>query len=301
MAIQTPPIPKHQRKSDDGNTPPALRQSSAPAPLWLCDVTKEPVAPDACLACSRNGRPHACSFTPPVLAALRNSMRSDSALRAIYALARQQGKTVLRVSSLTGCTRQAWYRLTQGTPLETPSRHWARLRGTIFHKALESMAGETVLAEQRFVVDLAPWDVQAVIAGMVDHYDPATGILTDLKTMNTWKKLASYPDLPHKHHVAQVWIYGWLLEKAGLGYPRRMAITYMTMGDIRTVPVDLPTPEGRQFVEARIVAKARAIVEADAALGPKGDPQADWQCRYCLYKTACPDRRKPAKKNGNGK
>ncbi len=305
MAISTPPTPDDTQTKPNGNDAAPVPATLTSPPLWLCDVTKEPVAPDACLACARNGRPEGCSFTPPILEALRSSMKSDAALRAIYSWAAQQDVTVLRVSSLTGCTRKAWYRLIQGTPLETPSRHWARLRGTIFHKALESMADETVMAEQRFIVDLRPFGVKAAIAGMVDHYDPATGVLTDLKTMNTWKKLSQYPDLPHKHHIAQVWIYGWLLEKAGLGYPRKMEITYMTMGDIRTVPVGLPTPEGKQYVEARIVAKAKAIVEADPTQGPKGDAQADWECRYCLFKAACPDKRKtppkPKKKTAKAK
>ena len=303
MAIATPPTPSQTKPN--GNDAAPASTTPAPAPLWLCDVTKEPVAPDVCLACARNGRPGSCAFTPPILESLKSSMQSDSALRAIYSWAKQQDVTVLRVSSLTGCTRKTWYRLTQGTPLETPSRHWARLRGTIFHKALENMAEKSVLAEQRFIVDLRPWGVNAAIAGMVDHYDPVTRVLTDLKTMNAFKRLSSYPDLPHKHHIAQVWIYGWLLEKAEFGYPRKMEITYMTMGDIRTVPVGLPTPEGKQYVEARIVAKAKAIVEADATLGPKGDAQADWECRYCLYKTACPDRRKtppkPKKKTARAK
>ncbi len=290
--IKTPELPQTK---PNGNETEAIPQASSPTPLWLCDITQEPVAADACLACSRNGRPNACAFTPPIIEALRSSMRTDAALKAIYSLAAQQGVTVLRVSSLTGCTRQAWYRLTQGTPLETPSRHWARLRGTIFHKALESMAERSVLAEQRFVVDLRSYGVNAWIAGMVDHYDPETRTLTDLKTINAWKKLEKLTDLPYEHHVAQVWIYAWLLEKAGLGYPRSMAITYMTMGDIRTAPVPLPTPEGKQFVEVRIVTKAKAIVEADPTHGPKGDPRKDWQCRYCLYKAACPDRRQGKK------
>jgi len=295
MTIQAP----HQepQTKPNGEKSANIHQTNLQPPLWLCDVTKEPVAPDKCLACARNGRPNGCNFTPPILEALRSSMQNDSSLRAIYSWAKQQNVTILRVSSLTGCTRKTWYRLTQGTPLEAPSRHWARLRGTIFHKALENMAEKSVMAEQRFIVDLRPWGVNAAIAGMVDHYDPTTGVLSDLKTMNAFKRLSNYPDLPHKHHIAQVWIYGWLLEKAGFGYPRRMEITYMTMGDIRTVPVDLPTHEGRQFVEARIVAKAKSIVEADPTVGPKGDAQADWECRYCLYKTACPDRRKsPPKK-----
>ena len=289
MSITTPPpVQTNPNGQADEAVSPSMTN---PAPLWLCDVTREPIAPDACLSCSRHGRPNACSFTPPVLEALRSSMKRDAALKALQSLAEQQGVTLLRVSSLTGCTRQAWYRLTQGTPLETPSRHWARLRGAIFHKALESMAEKSIMAEQRFVVDLRRWGVNAWIAGMVDHYDPETRTLTDLKTINSWKRLSKMEDLPYEHHVAQVWIYGWLLERAGLGYPRRMEITYMTMGDIRTVVVDAPTPEARQFVQARILAKARAIVDADEN-GPAGDPRKDWQCRYCLFRTACPDRRK---------
>ena len=103
----------------NGNQTDALPATTSPAPLWLCDVTKQPVTAEDCLTCSRHHRPNACAFTPPVLQALRSAMRSDPALRAIYALARQQNVTVLRVSSLTGCTRQAWYRLSQGTPVNS--------------------------------------------------------------------------------------------------------------------------------------------------------------------------------------
>ena len=296
MSIQMPSTqPQPTQTKPNGNDAAPVPTAQAEEPLWLCDVTRDPVTPTACFACSRNGRPNACSFTPPILEALKTSMQSDPSLRAIYSWAKQQGKTIIRVSSLTGCTRQAWYRLTQGTPLETPSRHWARLRGTIFHRALEEMADKSVMAEQRFIVDLHPWSVNAAIAGMVDHYDPDTGVLTDLKTINTWKKLAKMDDLPYQHHVAQLWMYAWLLEKDGAGYPERMQITYMTMGDIRTVPVDLPDEKARRAVEARIIAKAKAIVEAGDD-GPKGDPRKDWQCRYCLYKVACPYRRDTKKK-----
>ena len=298
MAIQAPPKEPQTKPNGNGHDITSMPTTQAQAPLWLCDVTKQPVVFEDCLACSRYNRPNSCSFTPPVLQALKASMKGDPALRAIYSWAAQQGVTVMRVSSLTGCTRQAWYKLTQGIPLETPSRHWARLRGTIFHKALESMAEKSAMAEERFIVDLRPFGANVVIVGMVDNYDPETGTLSDLKTMNTWKRLSSYTDLPREHHTAQVWIYSWLLEKAGLGWPKHIEITYMSMGDIRTVPVSQPTPEGRKFVEARIVQKAKAVAEADATLGPKGDAREDWQCNYCLFKKACPDRRKsqPKKK-----
>jgi CRISPR/Cas system-associated exonuclease Cas4 (RecB family) len=224
-------------------------------------------------------------------------MQSDPALQAVYALAQQAGVTVLRVSSLTGCTRQAWYRIKQHTPLEKPSRHWARLRGTIFHRALEDMAGKEVVTERRFVVSLQPFGADVWIAGQVDNYDPTTGTLTDLKTINTFGRSLHKMDLPQEHHKVQLWIYGWLLAQSGWSYPEAAQIIYVDMGRVRKTEVPLPTPDGQALIERRLVEKARAITEADDA-GPQGDPRAEWMCRYCLFKQGCPDRDNVV--NGNG-
>lgn len=261
---------------------------------WLCEVTGDPVAPDACYACARQRLQPACHFSPALLRALASSMQPDPALQAVYALARQAGVTVLRVSSLTGCTRQAWYKTVQATPLEKPSRHWARLRGSIFHQALQAMAGRDAIAERRFVVSLASFGVPAWIAGQVDHYDPDLGVICDYKTVNAnGRRLHKMEDLPHEHHRAQVWIYAWLLEQSGWPYPSAARIVYMDMGDVRLTDVPLPTAEGRRAVAQRIVAKAKTIVEAGEA-GPSGDPKQAWECRYCLFKKGCPDRDKIA-------
>ena len=286
------------------NTSTAATPPGAATPLgtadafWLCEVTNDPVQTDACFACARQRLQTGCHFTPAVLRALRTSMQPDPALQAVYALARQAGVTVLRVSSLTGCTRQAWYKTVQATPLEKPSRHWARLRGSIFHEALQAMAGKDAIAERRFVVSLQAHGLAAWIAGQVDHYDPQTGVIVDYKTINAnGRKLHRMEDLPQEHHRAQVWIYAWLLEQSGWPYPQAARIVYMDMGDVRLTEVPMPSAEGRQLVAQRIIAKAKTIVEA-GDLGPKGDPRMAWECRYCLYKPTCPDRDTAA--NGNG-
>ena len=106
---------------------------------WLCEVTAQPVPLHDCLECAEHRLLPACSFPPTVLKALANSMRADDGLLEAQALAQRAGVALLRVTGLLGCTRQAWYGLHAAPPLEKPSEHWSRLRGTIFHAALESL------------------------------------------------------------------------------------------------------------------------------------------------------------------
>lgn len=98
-------------------------------------------------------------------------------------------------------------------------------------------------------------------------------------------------DLPKQHHIAQLWIYSWLLGKSGYPYPLAARVVYMDMGAVRTVDVPLPDAAMQAAVEARLVEKARLITEADAA-GPAGDPSEFWQCAYCACAGHCPDRLK---------
>jgi len=193
---------------------------------------------------------------------------------------------LLRVTSLLGCTRQAWYGLHGRPPLEKPSEHWSRLRGTIFHAALESLAGENAVAETRLIASLEELGAQAWIAGKIDHYDPALRLATDYKTINTFGRKMGALELPKQHHVAQLWIYGWLLGKSGYPYPLVSRIVYMDMGAVRTVDVLMPDIELQAAVETRLVQKARLITEADHA-GPPGDPQESWECNYCARATQC--------------
>jgi CRISPR/Cas system-associated exonuclease Cas4 (RecB family) len=94
-------------------------------------------------------------------------------------------------------------------------------------------------------------------------------------------------ELPKQHHVAQLWIYAWLLGKAGYPVPTTGRIVYMDMATVRTVDVPMPDAEMQAAVEARLVEKAHTITEAGAS-GPLGDPQEAWECRYCGYASQCP-------------
>jgi len=103
--------------------------------IWLCETTGQPIPLHDCLECAEHRQVPVCPFPPTVLKALANSLRGDDGLLEALALAKRAGVALLRVTSLLGCTRQAWYALQGPGPLEKPSEHWARLRGTIFHAA----------------------------------------------------------------------------------------------------------------------------------------------------------------------
>ena len=256
-------------------------------PLWLCELTGQSVSQHACLECAEQRQAPACPFPPTMLRALANSMQGDDTLVEAKQLAREKGIALLRVTSLLGCIRQAWYGQHGRPPLEKPSEHWSRFRGTIFHAALESLAGAQIVAETRLIASLEAHGVNAWIAGKVDHYDPALRLLTDYKTINSYGKKLAALGLPKQHHVAQLWIYAWLLGRSGLPTPTTGRIVYMDMGSVCTVDVPMPDADMQAAVEARLVEKARWITEADAT-GPAGDPQESWECRYCAFATQCP-------------
>ena len=130
-----------------------------PDVLWLCQVTGLPVALGECLECARHRARRECQFDGTVLRALANSLTADETLLELRKVAAAANITLLRVTSLLGCTCQAWYDLTMGRPLERPSDHWARLRGVIIHAAMESVAAaEGVLPEIRLHASLeATW------------------------------------------------------------------------------------------------------------------------------------------------
>ena len=146
-------------------------------PLWLCELTGQPVTQHACLDCAEHRQAPACPFPPTMLKALANSMKGDDTLVEAKALAREKNVALLRVTSLLGCTRQAWYGQHGRPALEKPSEHWSRFRGTIFHAALESLAGEDIIAEVRLIASLEELGARAWIAGKVDHYDPTSRLL----------------------------------------------------------------------------------------------------------------------------
>ena len=258
---------------------------------WLCEVTGQPVPLAACLECARHRQQQACPFPPTILRALARSLAGEAELVELRTLAAEAGVALLRVTSLLGCTRQAWYGLHGAAPLETPGRHWARLRGTIFHAALESLAGEDAVAEVRLVARLDAdrhAGVRAWVSGKIDHYDPLTRTALDYKTINSFGKAMTSLDLPKPQHRRQLWLYSWLLVENGYAPPLAGRVTYMDMHTVLSVDVAMPDAEGLARTREYAVGKARAITEAGPE-GPPGDAVEDWLCRYCTHVERCPD------------
>lgn len=247
--------------------------------MWLCETTHEPIPVDECLACSRSGARPECPFTPALLKALRAALEDDPALAAI----RQIGIPVIRVTDLVGCARRAWYRQARNEPLEPPSKHWARLRGVIFHESLARM-GEGIV-ERRVAVSLERYGLRAVVTGRVDGYDPSTRTLTDYKTIHTIHTRNGLA-LPLPHHVEQLGLYAWLLNEAGYSPPHAGRLVYITMAEIRSFDVAMPTREELIEMTAAIVKKAALIVEGGRD-GPPGDPKEAWECKYCPFSKGC--------------
>jgi hypothetical protein len=257
--------------------------------LWACEVTDQGVTVQACLACARERLVPACPLTHTLLSALAASHEVEPALEALKAV----GYPIIRVTSLTGCAREAWYGLNE-TPaaLEKPGRKWARLRGTIFHAGLERVAAG--MPERRFFTFLP--EVATFVTGRVDGYDPATGRLEDYKTIDRkrrWDKHAGGYVLqkmhgPLDHHVEQLRLYVWLLARNG--YPvTESRIVYLAMAEIETFDVPVPGVAELAQLEEEVIIHARAIVGAQA---PPPMPQEAWNCRFCRY-AQCPSNANP--------
>lgn len=246
-----------------------LSQNSA---RWLCEVTEEPVIVGTCLACARARKLPSCPFNVALLKALAAANRPDAAITGLH----QTGYPVLRVSSLTGCVRKSWFSLRAEHRLETPSRHWARLRGTIFHHALENMGEGHV--ERRLTAFLYDSEVAAFVTGRIDGYDPESTTLTDYKTSRR------LPGSVRPHHYHQVQLYAWLLVRNGFGLPSTIRLLYISMAKVRSFDVAVPTEQELVTLEAELLERVRRIL---ADRPPAAVPEQSWECKYCGF-SQCP-------------
>ena len=268
------------------------RVRQAEQPVWLCEVTKQPVAYAACIACARRRERPSCPYPPHLLSALYAANQPDDVVEGI----RHTGYPVVRVSTLLGCKRQAWLGRTAGYPLETPTDHWARLRGSLIHRAIEEMGGDAEgLAEQRLTTFV--WDdtVAAFVSGRVDAYSIASRTLFDFKTVNTGKGGLSGMQLPKPRHVKQLHLYSWLLAQNGYPPPTAIRVAYMTMGDLRTVDAPVLPEDELDQVRDQVLRVLRDILAPNP---PPARPVEAWECHFCSF-TQCPTH-KGSKVTGDG-
>src|SRR5690349_4558923 len=220
-----------------------------------CIVDFEDVSFDSCITCAATqGR---CQFTASILRGMADQARARDEGRGTrgerelveVGLAPPErldlpdepaavGASIpkLSVTTLVGCTRQAYLKATEPYYQRPDQQYWA-YRGTLGHGLVERGAGEGTVAERRFERDLIlPNGRLVTITGQPDEIDPARGLLLDYKTTDRAPRTLS------PMHIAQLNVYRWLVAPH---YPiDRLGIVYLTMRETKKVAVPI-WPDGQ--------------------------------------------------------
>lgn len=280
-----------------------------PFEQFICEITAEPIPPQECLACARNGALAGCAMTAPVIKGILANLRPDDF-----------GVTA---TTLIGCARK--YRLKQewGYNLR-PSEMWWAYRGQLMHNIAAQYAADdpNALAEQRFsiLVDTPGLDT---ISGQPDLVYLDRKHLVDYKTTKAvpgpwrtytcpetgmvirqgpfaWRTRAidcpfcfesehnarqivqEGPPRARKGHVQQVSLYRLVLSEHGIQVDTA-EIVYMDMREQLRVPVELmPLEEAWKLVEQRL-----ALFSTTDLPDVLRDPDDFWECDYCCVRGVC--------------
>jgi CRISPR/Cas system-associated exonuclease Cas4 (RecB family) len=179
-------------------------------------------------------------------------------------------QTEIGPSELGGCRRKVWYRLNNQPETNDGELKLAAIMGTAIHSAIESALAdnEEVLLEKT-----------VEYGGMKAHVDcfiPSTGDVVDWKTVKA-KNLNYFPSQQQRW---QVQVYGYLIEKSGLGKVKTVNLVAIPRdGDERDILVHSET-----YNEA-VALEALNWLEAIRTLTEVPDPERDESyCKfYCKY------------------
>ena len=173
-------------------------------------------------------------------------------------------------SELGGCRRKVWYRLNNQPETNDAELKLASIMGTAIHSAIESaLAGnKSILLESTVEYN-----------GMKAHVDaflPDTGDVIDWKTVKA-KNLSYFPSQQQRW---QVQVYGYLIEKSGVGKPKTVNLVAIPRdGDERDIKVHSEPYDESVALEA--LSWLAAIKESSDAPAPERDES---YCKfYCKY------------------
>jgi len=214
-----------------------------------------------------DGAPVGVGLAPPDESDLLDELGADHAVVAVPKLS---------VTTLVGCTRQAYLKATEPYYQRPDHQYWA-YRGTLGHVLVERGAGEGIVAEQRFDRDLLlPNGRLVTITGQPDEIDPARNLLLDYKTTDRAPRTLS------PMHIAQLNVYRWLV--APQHQIDRLGIVYLTMRETKKVAVPI-WPDGQ--VERFLAERAGPLAEAYAGGAWPDLTEDTWLCRYCPVAAVC--------------
>jgi CRISPR/Cas system-associated exonuclease Cas4 (RecB family) len=194
-------------------------------------------------------------------------------IKALHEKENKRGRSTqvqIGPSELGGCRRKVWYRLNNQPETNDNELKLAAIMGTAIHTAIEASLADNkdVLLEQT-----------VEYGGMKAHVDcfiPGTGDVIDWKTVKN-KNLNYFPSQQQRW---QVQVYGYLIDKSGLGKVQNVNLVAIPRdGDERDVVVH--SEPYNEAIALEALDWLSAIKTSDLAPAPERDES---YCKfYCKY------------------
>jgi hypothetical protein len=277
---------------------------------FICETTGEPVAPQTCLACARNGALGGCPMTAPVIKGILANLRPDN--------------FGITITTLLGCPRK--FQLKQEWDYNLrPSELWWAYRGQLMHDVSARYAQDdpNAVVEQRYSVMVEAPAGLNIISGQPDlvyldrhhvldfkttkavpgpwrvYTCPETGLIIREGPYAWRTKMIACPhcfDGEHvarqivqegpprakKAHIQQVSLYRLVLAEHGVAVDTA-EIIYMDMREQVRIPVELlPLAEAWKLIEQRL-----ALFTTNSLPDILRDPEEFWECDFCPVRSVC--------------
>ena len=195
-------------------------------------------------------------------------------LRAKDATRSRSVQTQVGPSELGGCRRKVWYRLNSQVETNDNELKLAAIMGTAIHATIEEALALADPSGEKYVVES-----EVEYNGMKAHIDlwiPETGAVVDWKT----SKVKNLSYFPSKQQRWQVQVYGYLLEKSGLGNPKTVNLVAIARdGDERDVKIH------SEAYDPAIAEEALVWLEEikKSSIAPDPEKDASYCKFYCKY------------------
>lgn len=239
----------------------------------ICPITKRPVVPADCLACRDPCMPRSLIFS-----FLERNLNLNEKYK------------IIGVTESIDCLHRVFYKRTVEVQDFSTKAFSRMIFGTGFHSISEYAPKEASIWSELPVIrpiENTDW----YLFGIIDAYDPLTGILWDIKT--TTRRIKN--DLPLEQHKRQLWLYYYLTKDFLKINELRVVYFYRdsTMNEVIktfTIPFDGYTDEIERL-HSTVAILDKALEEKDPQLLPV--PEFSYKCYDCPFRGICPVKEPP--------
>lgn len=234
---------------------------------FCCEISGEPVSVADCIAhaqseggrlselVGRNGE--RCPFTPAILRGIAQALVDEP-----------MPEGAIRVTHLLSCAKRTQWQATNDYAVR-PGDGYALFRGQLGHAMVEGHHGdEILLSEERLTIEFG---------GILLTGKPDAVLNTAEYHIDDYKTTRRLPHEPYEHHIAQVNLYAWLIEKTRAVKIETASIVYLDMGGVSRLPVSVwPRKKTERFMREQILR------------WQAGTPRPSvWECKTCPMQTLC--------------